>query len=122
MVEVICDTSFLIHLSNTRIKNISKLETEIGILNFVVPKVVISELENLSREPNKKLQAEVALQYASKLKTIAIYGTFADKEITTYIHLNGGFVATLDKKLKLKIKSVGGNIVSLRNNCIVLEP
>ena len=37
MVEVICDTSFLIHLSTKKIKNLSNIETEIGSINFVVP-------------------------------------------------------------------------------------
>ncbi|MGB1428855.1 MAG: twitching motility protein PilT, partial [Nitrosopumilus sp.] len=30
MVEVICDTNFLIHLATRRIKNIDNLDTEIG--------------------------------------------------------------------------------------------
>ncbi|MEK6817844.1 MAG: twitching motility protein PilT, partial [Thermoproteota archaeon] len=30
MVEVICDTSFLIHLATRRIKNIDNIDVEIG--------------------------------------------------------------------------------------------
>ena len=47
MVEVICDTSFLIHLATKKIKNLSNIETEIGSINFVVPQIVIKELKHL---------------------------------------------------------------------------
>ena len=54
MVEVICDTSFLMILASEQIKNISNLETEIGTIEFVVPNMVISELEKLSQSTNNK--------------------------------------------------------------------
>ena len=55
MVNVISDTSFLIHLATHRIKNIDSLETEIGTLSFIVPKIVKKELEHLAGDPDKKL-------------------------------------------------------------------
>ena len=48
MVEVICDTSFLMLLASKNIKNISNLETEIGTVEFTVPDMVIRELERIS--------------------------------------------------------------------------
>ncbi|HSB50035.1 MAG TPA: hypothetical protein VD689_03970 [Nitrosopumilaceae archaeon] len=54
MVEVICDTSFLMILASEQIKNIASLETEIGNIEFVVPNMVIDELENLSQSTNNK--------------------------------------------------------------------
>ena len=48
MVEIICDTSFLMLLASKNIKNVSNLETEIGAIEFVVPDVVIDELERIS--------------------------------------------------------------------------
>ena len=53
MVEVICDTNFLIHLANNRIKNISTIETEIGDIRFVVPDIVLAELEKLGKIKEK---------------------------------------------------------------------
>jgi rRNA-processing protein FCF1 len=47
LVEVICDTSFLMLLASKNIKNISNLETEIGTIDFVVPDMVIKELERI---------------------------------------------------------------------------
>ncbi len=54
MVKVVCDTSFLMALASRKIKNIAALETEIGNLEFVVPNLVIIELENLSKGSIKK--------------------------------------------------------------------
>ena len=48
MAEVVCDTSFLMLLASKNIKNISNLETEIGTIEFVIPDLVIKELERIS--------------------------------------------------------------------------
>ena len=48
MVEVICDTSFLMLLASKIIKNISHLDTEIGTIEFLVPDMVTKELERIS--------------------------------------------------------------------------
>ena len=54
MVEVVCDTSFLMILASKNVKNISNLDTEIGAIEFTVPDMVISELERLSKDVNLK--------------------------------------------------------------------
>jgi len=122
LVEVICDTNFLIYLATKRIKNISTLDTEIGQIQFVVPEVVVNELETLSNEPNKKLDAEKTLEFIKKFKKISLSGKFADDVLCIQIENNGGIIATLDKELKNKIKNLGGTIISLSNDRIVLEP
>lgn len=54
LVKVICDTSFLMHIASTKIKNMSYLEEEIGTLEFVVPDLVVDELVRISNSNNKK--------------------------------------------------------------------
>ncbi|MGI0066007.1 MAG: hypothetical protein ACREA5_02720 [Nitrosotalea sp.] len=54
MVKVICDSSFLVLFASKRIKNISSVETEIGSLEYVVPNMVVKELEKLSLDDKKK--------------------------------------------------------------------
>jgi len=54
LVKIICDTSFLMALVSKKIKNISSLETEIGNLEFLVPNMVTSELERISKRDDKK--------------------------------------------------------------------
>ena len=121
MVEVICDTSFLIHLATRKIKNIDSVNTEIGQIQFVVPSVVLAELEKLSKNQEKKQDATTTLEFAQNLKTIEMSGKFADQAIIEHVRNHGGMVATMDKELKNKIKSLNGSIISFSNDKIVLE-
>ena len=121
MVEVICDTSFLIHLATRKIKNIDSINTEIGQIQFVVPSVVLDELERLSKTQKKKQDAITTLEFVQNLKTIEMSGKFADQVIIEHVRKNGGIVATMDKELKNKIKSLNGSIISFSNDRIVLE-
>ncbi len=121
MVEVICDTNFLIHLATNRIKNIDNLDVEIGPITFVVPQVVKNELSELAKNPEKKQDIQSTLNYIKNFKTIPILGTFADKELLDYVSNNKVIVATMDKELKKQIKNLGSSIMSFSNDKIVLE-
>ena len=121
MVEVICDTSFLIHLSTRKIKNLDSVNTEIGQIQFVVPSVVLNELEKLSKTQDKKQDAATALEFAQNLKTIEMSGKFADQAIIDHVRNHGGITATMDKELKNKIKSLNGSVMSFSSDNIVLE-
>ena len=122
MVNVICDTNFLIHLATNRIKNLDNLDTEIGQINFVVPQVVKNELAQLEKKPEKKLDIQSTLNFIKNFTVIPILGSFADKELVEYVSKNRVIVATMDKQLKKQIKNCGGSIMSFSNNKIVLEP
>lgn len=122
MVEVVCDTSFLIHIATKRIKNISNLETEIGSIQFVVPDIVIQELEKLSKNDKKKQHIISTLEFIKNLKEIKISGTFVDESIISYTKKYGGIIATMDTNLKHRIKEFGGSVISISNDKIVLEP
>jgi uncharacterized protein len=121
LVEVICDTSFLIHLATRRIKNIDNLDTEIGSISFVVPEVVKNELTKLQNNPEKKQEIETTMNYIKKLKTISIQGNFADKELIEYVKNNRSIVGTMDKALKKQIKQAGSSILSFSQDKIILE-
>ncbi len=121
MVEVICDTNFLIHLATSRIKNIDNLDVEIGQITFVVPQVVKNELSKLEKNPKKTQDIQLTLNYIKNFKIIPILGTFADKELLDYVLNNKVIVATMDKELKKQIKNHGSSIMSFSNNRIVLE-
>jgi len=121
LVNVISDTSFLIHLATHRIKNIDSIETEIGTLSFIVPKIVRKELEHLVNDPNKKGISEQTLNFIKNLKTIDIDGNTADIGILDYIKNNPSIVATMDKEFKNLIKKSGSSVLSIHNDKIVLE-
>lgn len=121
MVKVICDTSFLIHLANHRIKNLNTLDTDIGSIQFLVPDIVVSELDKLAKKEAKNKEAAATIEYIKKFKQIKIGGSFADDSILSFVENNGGIIATIDKDLKYRIKRSGGSVLSIANNRIVLE-
>ena len=121
MIDVICDTSFLIHLATKKIKNLDFINVEIGEFQYVIPLVVLDELERLSKIPDKELDVRKTLEFAHTLKTVPISGKVADYAITEHVKKCGGMVATIDKDLKNKIKRLGGSVMSFSNDRIVLE-
>ncbi|KAF6246677.1 twitching motility protein PilT [Nitrosopumilus sp. b3] len=121
MVEVICDTNFLIHLATKRVKNIDNLDVEIGLISFVVPDVVITELEKLEKIPEKKQEISMTMNFIKNLKKIPISGNFADQVLVEYVKNHNSIIGTMDKVLKKQIKQAGGSIVSLSNDKIILE-
>ena len=121
MVEVICDTSFLINLATRRIKNIDSIDMEIGTISFVVPEVVKTELLKLCMIPEKKHNVEKTLDFIKNLKTIQLPGSFADKELLEFAKYNKSIIGTMDKELKKQIKSVGSSVLSFSNDKIILE-
>jgi len=121
LVEVLCDTNFLIHLATKRIKNIDNLDMEIGSISFVIPEVVKNELIKLQQIPEKNQEVNITLNFIKKFKTIPINGTYADKELIDYVKNNRSIIGTMDKGLKNKIKRLGSSILSIHNDKIVLE-
>ena len=121
LVDIISDTSFLIHLATHRISNIDSIETEIGNLSFIVPNIVIQELNHLSEDKEKNRISTTTLDFIKNFKTNSISGKTADDGILNFVKENGGMVATMDRELKSKIKEVGGSVLSIHNDKIVLE-
>jgi len=121
LVNVISDTSFLIHLATHRIKNIDSIETDIGPLSFIVPEIVKKELLHLSDDPDKKTISDQTLDFIKNFKTNEIDGSDADSAILEYIKKNRCIVATMDRELKNKIKQSGSSILSIHNDRIILE-
>lgn len=120
MVDIICDTSFLIHLATKKIRNFDQFSIELDSL-YLVPNVVFNELNKLKTIPNKKYDVEKTLLFLEKLKKIPIDGNFADEAILTYTKINKSFVGTMDKELKNNIKKVGGTIISFHNDYLIIE-
>jgi len=121
LVEVICDTSFLIHLATKRIKNIDNIDVEIGQITFVVPQVVQNELSELIKNPQKNQAAIVTKDFIKNFKTIPISGNFADKALIDYVKKNRVIIGTMDKELKKQIKELDSSIMSFLNDKIILE-
>lgn len=125
MLEVVCDTSFLINLATRRIKNISNIEHEIGMVQFVVPDAVVEELKRLQRNnESKSVAAMHTLDFieGKKMKIVPITGKYPDEAILQNIKKERrGLVATMDRELKRRIKKCGGSVISFSKDRIVLE-
>ena len=121
MVEVICDTNFLIHLATKRIKNIDSIDTEIGSISYIVPEVVKNELINLKEDDQKKQEILTTLDFIKNFRIIPIHGEYADKELIDYVKKNRGIIGTMDKELKNQIKKNGGSVISFANDKMILE-
>ena len=121
MADVLCDTSFLIHVANRRIKNLENLDVEIGHITFVVPQVVKNELLKLSNNEKKNQDIQATLDYIKNFKTVPIFGDYADRAILDYSANNRIIVATMDKELKKKIKKCGNSVISISNDKIIFE-
>ncbi|MDE1829702.1 MAG: twitching motility protein PilT [Thaumarchaeota archaeon] len=122
MVKVVCDTSFLMAVASKKIKNITSVDTEIGDLEFVVPNLVMGELERISKGNSKKKSSALgALEISQDLEKIKISGTSVDEALALHVKKHRGIVATIDIELKKKIKENGGSVISLASNKIVLE-
>ena len=84
-------------MATQKIKNIDSVNTEIGQIQFVVPSIVLGELEKLSKTQDKKQEATTTLEFVQNLKTIEMSGKFADQAIIDHVRNHGGMTATLEK-------------------------
>ena len=125
MVEIICDTNFLIHLATKRIKNIDNLDMEIGSISFIVPEVVKNELVKLQEIPEKNQEITVTLNFIKNFKVISINGTYADQELINYVKNNRSIIGTkLDPSMTRSdsfIGSVIGKPGTLPDNSTLLK-
>ena len=125
IMEVICDTSFLIALVSNPIKCLDKVESEIGKLRFKVPSFVLDELNSVERKsgPKKSMIANTAIRI-SKLKfEIMDIGKSknVDIDILNYVTRNRKFaVATLDGILLNRLRTADVTTITLSKNKMII--
>ena len=107
-------------MASGRIRNLDDT-LEYGTISWAVPAAVMTELERLSSNPAKAGMAAAARRMAGTMSVVDINGEYADDAILEHIRDAGGWVATLDRNLKRRIKAVGGHIMSLHDDCLVLD-
>lgn len=117
--DIICDTGFLMYMASGRIRNMDGFDMD--NVSYVVPGAVLRELERLADNPAKGHDARKARDLAGTMRHIMPEGDYADSAILDRVRTCGGMVATTDGKLKRRIKAAGGGVVSLHDDCMVLE-
>lgn len=109
-MKIILDTNFIISCVKARIDFLSGL-AEFGLGEVVVPIQVLAELQRVSLDKKTKIKdreaAKLGLKLVASLRKIKLEKKYVDLGIISYIqnHLDD-FVATIDKKLKAKLKKV----------------
>jgi rRNA-processing protein FCF1 len=98
-----------------------QLETRFGKIHFVIPTVVIKELNKLVHSAGIKRmkEAKLALDLAGKFKTVQLNGMVADDVIMDYASSRKCMAATIDSELKNKLRRNGITVITLSNNKLI---
>lgn len=96
----------------------NELEDHLGKIEFVIPTIVIRELNRIASLAGIKRskEAKLALELANKFKIIELEGAAADDVITAYAVRHKCFAATIDSELKNKLRRNSVNVITLSNN------
>ena len=122
-MNIICDTSFLLILVAKPIKRINIIENFYGKINFIVPDLVIRELESLVIKSNikKSNNAKIALKISENWTKAKIpEKNLVDESIINYASLKKLPVATMDKELTKKLIMNQVIVLTLRKNKLII--
>ena len=126
-MQVLCDTSFLMVLVSKPIKQLTKIESQLGRLDFLVPDIVECELERLAENagPKRSGIARTALEIArAKLRIVTVTpAKYVDDSIVEYAMEQKCSVATIDLNLRRRLIANGVLVLTLsKDNLIVANP
>jgi len=128
-MEVLCDTSFLMFIVSKPIKQLDKMEGQLGKLDFLVPDVVICELRRLAEKagPKRSMLAKTALEVVkvkNNFKVIAVSkGQHVDESIMDFASRNKCAAATMDTALRRRLIANEVIVLTLsKDRLIVANP
>ncbi|MCS7141195.1 MAG: hypothetical protein NZ888_03295 [Candidatus Nitrosocaldus sp.] len=143
MGEVLLDTSFLMAMANRPIRGMERLEINLGRVEFLIPDVVVHELERIAGEGigvrgvKRAKEAKAALQIigdrAFRFRIIALgrsmkggedsgggSGYAVDDLIVGYAESMRCYVATLDKGMIRRLRGRCAGIVTLQDDALTI--
>ena len=126
-MQVLCDTSFLMVLVSKPIKQVPKVESALGRLDFIVPDIVLEELERLAQKsgPKRATLAKTAIELTqAKFKQVKVgRASHVDDAIVEYSMKNKCAVATIDTNLRRRLIANEVLVLTLsRDRFIVANP
>ncbi|MDQ4101242.1 MAG: hypothetical protein M3115_03525 [Thermoproteota archaeon] len=109
------------------LKRVTKIESELGRLEFLVPDIVEAELERLAQKagPKRSLLAKTALEISrNKFQKVHVpHARHVDDSIIDYAIAQKCAVATIDTNLRRRLIDNQVLVLSLSNdNLIVANP
>lgn len=141
MVEVLVDTSFIIAMANIPIKGMDRLEVKLGRVEFLIPDVVVRELERIAidagvkraREARAALKLIYDARFRSKARMIDIskvsdtegksakgVSSDVDDLIVGYAESAGCYVATLDREMIKRLRGRCPGIITLQDDTLTI--
>jgi len=123
-LEVVLDTSFLLELVSKPIKRLSDLEITLGKIEFVVLEPTIEELKRIaSKQGVKAKRAYAALEYVRDLRRVELEdkSLSADSAVIYYALKHGAAVATIDQKLRSRLREEGVVVITLRGDAVWVD-
>ena len=126
-MRVLCDTNFLMVLVSKPIKDVGKIEANLGRLDFLVPDIVIGELERLRDKagPKRSTLAKTALELAKvKFQIVPVApARHVDDSIIEFAMKDKCAVATIDTNLRRRLISNEVLVLTLsRDKLVVANP
>ncbi|MCD6371603.1 MAG: 30S processome protein Utp24 [Candidatus Aenigmarchaeota archaeon] len=115
--QILLDSSFLIDCIEFKVDFVEQLKEKIGKFELLVTSSVLSELKRMAKtKPNARLVLLLLEKY--KVKTIESEFKGDESLLRKALELNA-FVATNDRELRKKLKSLSIKTIYLRNRKIV---
>lgn len=123
-MDVLCDTSFLMVLVSTPIKQLDRVESHLGKLNILVPSIVIDELTILQQKagPKRSMTAKTAIEISkTRFKVIEIIKSrHVDDAIIEYAIKHKCATATIDTALRKRLIKNKILVITISNNRLLI--
>jgi rRNA-processing protein FCF1 len=125
MTNILCDTSFLMTIISKPIKQIGKIESQLGRLDFIVPDIVIKELERLREKagPKRSTLAKTAIEVikTKNFKVVVVEkAQHVDDSIIEYAIREKCAVATIDTALRKRLISNEILVLTLSKDRLII--
>jgi len=123
MKRVLLDASFVLTLASKPLDLIEELEDILGKVELLVLEDTIKELEAISKRPSiKSKQAKLALDFVTKLERITYdYEGSVDDKILKCAMEKRLLVATMDKELRKRLRTMSLTVITLRQNRLMIN-
>jgi len=124
MRKIILDASFILTLASKPLNLIEDLEEMFGKVELLVLEDTIKELEVISKRPSikKSKQAKLALDFVMRLEHITyVHEGSVDDKILRCAMENKFIVATMDRELRKRLRSMGLSVITLRQNRLIIN-
>ncbi|HEX5185348.1 MAG TPA: hypothetical protein VFV86_00535 [Nitrososphaeraceae archaeon] len=122
MINIICDTSFLMVLVTKPLKLLDNIAINYGKINFLIPDIVIEELSNIIKTKSYKTSnlAKTVLELTTKYQVVTTEKSkYPDDSLVDYARSNDCAIATIDKNLIKRSLSEKIMVFSLKNNKVI---